>query len=901
MSNIDQRQPITAMAVFAGFAGLVRIVGCTVTRARRANRFGRADWRIPVLCLVDAGAAGSALEILAGQFAGPGKRRVPHAYVNVAGLEGLRPLLHHLHDTLAAGRFSRDPLRFRCFTLIEWLMMQDLSEVAVAKRHRELARRLRREIGLSRGQGDTRLDQAFTGWVGLVVSLVVTMVPVVALRGLISGRLPGVGREFRWFRGQQYLASGPASTFLAVAERLTVGPRADEEPEAIDRLLMDAFLEDLRVQYRRRPWRLRPWRRTAYPVVLLDTVASGNAGYALLRAITAVRGDGWTDPLVVVTRGIDVPPDGTPLAEAAADGRVAPLAGLDAAYAAVHDRLPMGGKRGHPDTWLLPVAVSGTDDLRTQTSNLPTIIPPRPPWLAQRWLPAVVVLTLLAGGTTWIKFQLHPGCETLRFGGTPRVVYTDRQCIGYSDSDQQTFGPDRQLVNAQKKIFAYNREADSARKVKSNRPLVTLVYLAAFTKPDARPGDEVFVGERDGLEGVAVAQYRALREAENNPASPYLRVIVANVGDETRHIGDLEPMLADLVRDDPTVIAAVAQVDSRTKTQEMLESLDTIGLPTVTLTTSADGISGMSNLYLQLSPPTAEEARVIHAYTSEVLHRTDLMNIYTYGSKGHAGGKEDLYVNTLRDDLHTEFKDRYHEEFWPNGVSVTNVCSDVFDGVVFFGGRYSEFAAFAAQLYTDCDGKLPVLLADGSVNRYMGSLRTREIAPTTLPLAYIGARGELSYCRSLATAPQAERKNFLSDIRVVLNRCAGDTPDGELIGDWSGLGYDAVRILLRSVKDIASRRPSMGSGRSWDPKQINPRMVYNQIRQFIDPQHPYPGVSGLLMFDQNGIAHDRHIAIMCAPNLQQAFRTEKDLPYEVYRSGLAYPDEPLLRPRLCSA
>ncbi|WP_239394037.1 hypothetical protein [Frankia sp. CiP3] len=896
MSSTDEQESSTIMAVFAGFTILVQLVKSIVTRSRHANRFGRTDWRIPVLCLVDAGTADSALKVLAGRFVESGKRRVPHTYVDVTQVSGLQPLLHQLHEKLAVGRFSRDPLRFRCFTLVDWLTAQNLSNVPVAKRQRELARRLRREFGLRGGQGEGGLDHGFTGWLGLLLSLFVRALPVVALRLLVSGRLPGAGHEFRWFRRQQYLASGPASTFLAVAERLTIGPRADEEPEAIDRLLTDAFLEDLRVQYRRRPWRLRPWRRTAYPVILLDAVAPDNAGYALIRAVTAVRGDGWTDPLLIVTRGVDVPLNGTPLAEAVTDGRVVPLMGLDAAYSTVHDRLPMAGKRGHPDTWLLPVAVSGINNLNIK-DRLPVVIPARPPWLAQPWMPAVVVLLLISTFVIWIVGQIHPGCATLPLhrGDTLRVIYIDRQCIGYSGSDRQAFGPDERLTGVQKKIFAQNREAASAHQVKRNRPLVTLVYLAAFTRTDSRLGDEVFDAEREGLEGVAAAQYRAMHEADNNPASPYLRVIVGNVGDETRHADKLVPMLAQLVHDDPTVIATVAQLDSRTKTQYMLQSLDAVGLPTLTLTTSADGIAGASNLYLQLSPSNRDEVGMIHSYVSQVLHRDAIINFYTYGAKGRIGGDEDLYVNTLRNDLHAEFVDHYREKFWPSGTDVSDICSDKFDGIVFFGGRYTEFPAFVSRVYTDCGGRLPTLLADGSVSRYIANSEMRAVAPTTLPVAYI-SRGQLGFCEQLKNAHQPERINFLNDIRDALGFCDGSKP----IQEWVSLGYDAARLLLRSVTDIASRRPAVGIDHSWDPAQINPKMVYSQIRQSVD-LHQYEGVSGILAFDQNGIARTRHISIMCAADLKRVFQTNNDVPYEVYRSGLTYPDEPPLRPRPCSS
>ncbi|WP_280306435.1 hypothetical protein, partial [Nocardia neocaledoniensis] len=51
--------------------------------------------------------------------------------------------------------------------------------------------------------------------------------------------------------------------------RLGTGPgRVDENEEQVAKLLIHAFLEDLRDAYRRRIWRPSSWRRTAYPVAL---------------------------------------------------------------------------------------------------------------------------------------------------------------------------------------------------------------------------------------------------------------------------------------------------------------------------------------------------------------------------------------------------------------------------------------------------------------------------------------------------------------------------------------------------------------------------------------------------------------------------------------------------------
>ena len=101
--------------------------------------------------------------------------------------------------------------------------------------------------------------------------LVRRAVPGVVFRAAVSGRVPVLGRHYNWFMRQQYLAPRQSVTFLGFAERLTAGWRDGEQPDQVNKLLLHAFLEDLRQAYRRRPWRPSDWRRTAYPALLLDT------------------------------------------------------------------------------------------------------------------------------------------------------------------------------------------------------------------------------------------------------------------------------------------------------------------------------------------------------------------------------------------------------------------------------------------------------------------------------------------------------------------------------------------------------------------------------------------------------------------------------------------------------
>jgi hypothetical protein len=413
------------------------------------------------------------------------------------------------------------------------------------------------------------------------------------------------------------------------------------------------------------------------------------------------------------------------------------------------------------------------------------------------------------------------------------------------------------------------------------------LYLATLTRPDSTTNDETFDAEREGLEGMAAAQARANREADLDPASPYLRVIVANAGQEAQHAADTVDLLRGLAHDDPTLIGVVASVDSRTRPQRALKALNDLGLPIITPTTSADGIGNGLDLYLQIAAPNVDQARMVRHYVTETLGKQDLVNYYTAGTGEKANEDDDLYVKTLRADLEHEFPGHYQDKFYQPGASVTDICSDVFGGAVFFGGRYTEFHRFIERVYSDCNGKLPVVIADDSVSRYMVNRDARKTAPTNLPLAFV-AKGALASCSRLAHATDAERRNFLTDITDVLTRCGNESVD-DPVGGWSALTYDATRVLLRATKNLVGQLPPSNK-QPWDPSKVTRTAVYNEARRWTD-RNPYQGVTGYLEFDAHGVAHNKYQSLLCSPNIHDAYRTIADIPYEVDQEGAVYSGE----------
>lgn len=859
--NADEPDGPAVMKALPEITDLVTLLTSLSARVR-----GR--WQQPMLCFVGPGAS-AMLELLSSARERQRPYAVPCAFVDASQADDLRQLLIELAETWEASRTSQDRIRFRHFRLIDWLMRQDLTEVRPSQREAELARRLgRASLGVG---SDTATEGArvLTGLLGFTLWLVTTILPGMLFPSLARSRLLEIGRVSRWFMRQQYLAPTQTANFWRFALRLTEGTRTEEDPQQVDRLMVHAFLQDLRVEFRRRPWRVRAWRRTVYPVAMIDRVASGNAGSVLLSLINEVRNEtGRTDPLLIVAAAQDA-------ADLSADEEfewLFPLQGLSAGVEAWQRSLGIAWRGQRSTAWYVPVEMPRIERLPEYAQIVPPWRAAAPPLLARRrvlpGLAGLAVLVAASGfGLTW-----HPDCTSLFKDGRINVMHVAGQCIGYSDNKDHFFG-NKNLRKVQEAIFAQNLDAEKRSKNKPDRPYVTIVYFGNLTKPDAEADEETFSAEREELEGIQIAQHQTNSKAILIKNWPILRVLVANAGQEMRYAERVAGMLKELREQDRTIVAVLGLVDSRTWTRKAMTALDEIGLPIVAPTLSGDNIGDGLKYYLQLAPPNKDQARLIHEYATKALERQKILNYYSFGTEDRHVASSDIYVKTLRTDLEDEFgRDNYDEEPW-TGQSLTDACADKFKGVVFFGGRYSNFIDFVERLAEDCKGKLPILVADDSVNRYMANVEWRDGAPNDLPLAYV-SKGSLAFCERITDF------GFRKAVMDQLGRCG---PSKKPVGERVGLAYDAVQLLLLAVGRIAS-----AGGTTSEPSLP---VEVNRHARILTTSQPYPGVTGPIEFDGEGVAKDKYLALLCAPNIEKAFQMPADVPFEVYHIGQSGRDE----------
>lgn len=864
-----------------GIAELLKLIAWLLRRPRRTER------RLPLIWLVRAAGHDALAPVLA-CLTRPPRRQVPHVSLDAtrfADGADVRPLLDELHHQLALDAYGVAPLQFRHYPLACWLMGQTPPRVDVGDRRAWLAEQLRErrrrwsDSGVAPAGGETLFAVVYR----FLVWLVRRAAPGVLFRAAVSGRVPLLGRHYRWFMRQQYLAPRQSVTFVGFAERLTAGRRKGEQPDQVNKLLVHAFLEDLRCAYARPPWRLAGWRRTAYPVLLLRDVGPGNAGHTLLRLMNDVRNEtGRSDPLLVVASGD----------RAAVESIGAGPAGYDLdqarpAYDRWLEALPERRRLRQADAWHLPLDADGAIDGGQQPLDVSEFTVSPPPIWARRVVAAGVVLVLLAASALWASRRYGPDCWPQPLRGQVSVRLAGGQCIGYSDSAAHLFSGEQEFLRKiQERIFAQNRRAielwtESDRR----RPLITLVYLGDLTGHSAASGEVAYVSEREELEGMAVAQHARLETLSSTYGQALLRIVVANGGSQMRYVDQTVEMLAELAREDPTVLGVVGLVDSRDTTANALRRLNEIGMPAVAPNLSADGMSRNSSLYLQMVAANTDQAKLVSEYATKVLKVDEVHLYYTTGDPP-SRLEEDLYVKTLVEAMQARFGERMTMRRFREGDSLMPECG--YRGMLFFGGRYSQFDEFLVALRGCGDNPPAHLVADDSVNRYLANRQARATAPGNLPVTYV-SKAALGMCSRLAVDPVTdETRRFLGLIRkpglLPEARCVeGVNPQ---VGERVALAYDAAMMLLLAMEKLAARLSV--DNRPVDPEAISPLALYTEVlRQ--NAMAPYPGVTGPVRFNPDtGEPMEKRISLMSVRSIPEA--TEE--PQEIYFCGIARVGDP---------
>ncbi|MEU4742179.1 hypothetical protein AB0G02_17190 [Actinosynnema sp. NPDC023658] len=835
---------------------------------RRAGARAGADRGIPLVCLVRGTRADGLLAALQSHLRGAHPGRVPHAYhrfpdpepgvatPDLATLDAVGSVLVHIARGLAHGandRYGRH--EFRRFELVYWLMNQRLdgsnpeSSSTLLTRLRE--RDLRRRSGDDLKEVLDNATETAPWWVRLVVRLVPSFLFRAKLRGLVPGS------EYRWLLRQPYLAPHDPGTFIGFAERLTSalvpGQRTEprEDTGQLAKLLVNAFLEDVRRAYRRSWWRIRSARRTVYPVVLLDGIRRDNGGYAVLKVINDVRNDtGAFDPLVIISGSAKVPPD----AATTAEREPAPVSQASHAYETWARKLATDSRARRPTAWFLPLKVPEVTVVRGEVPPTATLSVRQAPVWSRTSVLVIVVLLLLASVATVGYRQVrgitaandrwrYEHCGLDRDNPDAHTLERrDGDCVGVTTGYVPLFGeadPDElaRFNQVQQLIVDQNRRVLEAHERDKGRPYATVVYVSAMSA-----NRDALASNTARLVGVAARQARLLDRTDAD--EPLIRVLLSNAGSTMQHGDVVAGKLRSMMERDKSIIGVLGMALSSKPTRDTIRDLGDVGLPVVAATLSDDAMPTASRMYFQVSPTNDRQAQIAARHVRAA--HPDMRGVVIV----HSNDELDSYAGNLRADVAKHFDEvglRVREEpYQPVGGEQSSdarrlgqgLCDVADDEVVFFAGRPADFGKLMDGVSAGCKNDPPALFAGDDIARYAADDTLRGQHPE-IPFEYvsfaIGAQG----CAAATEMNQTLRE-------LVPDQCqsnANPSLDGH-----AALTYDALYLFVHAMIQLGKI-------------PVSPGHIWKEMGD-IGGERALSGESGVIDFGGGQVPIDKFVAVL---------------------------------------
>ncbi|TDD83124.1 hypothetical protein [Actinomadura rubrisoli] len=630
-------------------------------------------------------------------------------------------------------------------------------------------------------------------------------------------------RSFGWFLRQPYL-DRDSTGFLGFALGV-FDPRpaeSDDHAEQLDLLLVAAFLEDLRRNYRR-DYRRAAWARVRYPVLIFEHLSPGHPGVRVVELIERVRagrrndgrddgGPRGFDPLVI-TAGVD------PTAPAADDpsapagprlvDRLAQSVRVDLWSGEPQDVVAARGLWDRYWEEQRRVGVLGSrrelrvDITRDPGGNLPSAEPPRRrPRATHPALPWIAMVAVAAASVTVISVQALKYCSPF---GITRTA--DGECIGITDGSFR-FGEgsdgennDNRLSPVLRRIKSLNDEV-----TRSGKPYATVVYLGPLTADPSIKNRQIdlLAGAQGELVGLAIAQ-RRFNDASQNLR---LRVLVANAGAKFRHAEEVAERIRARALKDRSIVAVIGFEQSRRQTQDAIRVLAKSALPLVGTANSYNGTAlldshaGYSPYYFRLAPPNARLAAhaAFWARNGQVGGRRAKVAEVIYD-----GDPNDLYSQDLASQFQKAFRPgtvrmRPYRDPGDLDKSVREACQNPPD-IFYYAGRSDEFRSFANVLELACP-KRPLVLADDEIAKYVSDNAAEIGRKGTFTLYFMPLAAREAWTRRWIGAQPPQ--TFYSDYDPAARSMTGRSPSGDRGPSVTraAVSYDAATMIATVANQV---------------------------------------------------------------------------------------------------
>ncbi|SFE89447.1 hypothetical protein SAMN05421541_104289 [Actinoplanes philippinensis] len=863
----------------------------------------KAEPRTPYV-LIDAAALAPAAP------AAPGAAPAPEAPAEPPELV----LLDHLCRRLQEDRFAERPNGFRRYRLARWLTRHTLEQPGLRDPQSEIVGILRRWRGEPSTAQDAAQTQISPQGSNTFSTAFLTGGFWLLRLGLIKWlgrRSYGIVPEARWFmRRQTYMVPRHSSDFFGFAERLTAGRLTKENEDQLHKLLVHAFLEDLRQAYRRRRLsvlpRRRGWRRTAYVPVLIGHATAGNGGVRLMSLINDVRNEtGELDPLLVIAGRRDDP---------AAEGQTKLYApASNTAYTNWKKDLPVQRQKLAADARFLtihlreplsPSAIANTSGEDPDAWADLDLNPGRPSLLARRGVLEVLLVAALVAvaalpAARWADYW-RAGCSYLKVTADSGIAVRlaevgpgDRQCVGFSDNEAQIFGSNERLEAAQREVFRLNAEAAVLHGRQPGRPLISIVYFAGLTHAGADLETDNAVAEE--LIGLAIVQ-RQQNLSVTGQNEPLLRVIIAN-GGRGMSVADqvTRDMLIPLAERDPSVKAVVGLDRTVPQTRQAIADLGRAAVPTIATTLTGSGLADASKFYFQMVSGNPQQAQLIAAYLKHLTSpKVELLTIV----RPAPGGPPDDYVDTLVAELTRAVAGIATAEVveLPGGAALKPCTSadpraSGQSRMYFYAGRETGYAGFLQAIKEDCAVEtLPRIVADDAITRMVAQPAFRQQSYVAeMDLDYV-ALGSLVVLAGRSCPQQRTPAAPLAGKSRLVEFCAGyfdlihDESSQLFDKKWAVPSYPGERVgVAYDTADLVITAARQAGPAPWNRAWL--------AQLFRDREFAHVGASGRISFADSRVGANRNIAILRLPTPANAAEAADTTPHCLFLIGELYGKE----------
>ena len=583
----------------------------------------------------------------------------------------------------------------------------------------------------------------------------------------------------------------------------------DIQQDDIDRLLVDAFMEDLRRGYRRTTLFFFGRRRTAYPVLLIDKIGPTAPGLRLLGLISDSRTDYlrkntagpgrhprervYFHPLLIIAQGDSSALEGMGLSNYRSEDHDSySVADIKFYYSEWYRTLTDSER-----TWFIPLRIPIGRPPPGLRATLTDIRLPAAPQPVMMFVAAALLITA-ASITTYSTYHTHCGAWYWEPQLQRQFLTTDRdQCVGLGSSDHRFFddvgdvnGMDPELANDLREVEdLIHRANELAVKDPQYRTVVYLSALSSRSIADYR-------AELARLRGIAVAQKRSEGDRP-------VRVLLANAGYEMDYGRSAAEAIAREAREDDTLVAVVGLGTSQEGTRDAIIRLADARIPTIGTSISAtDLATNTSQYYHQVGPTNQREAEVGAFYSAT---RLDARNATIY----YPDDIDDLFSNDLRDQAKRAFEARglaVREKPYQIGprdninLAGRDACDVGPEGVVFYAGRSNQLFVFLKGMQDRCEGDYPDFLGGDAVGRFVLDKGPNEFPGLTVDyLAQASSLAWGSECRGAT-----DSVGFLAAYREQF----GEAACSSTRGGGSLLAHDTLLVFLQGVRNTAIERPS---------------------------------------------------------------------------------------------